>query len=121
MLFSATTQPEQAREFYAEALGLDFVADTPFALVFRVGNQQLRVQKVQTVSAPPYTSLGFQVANLASDVRELIARGVQLQRYPFLEQDEMGIWNTPDGAKIAWVKDPDGNVISFTEESTAGN
>jgi len=32
-----------------------------------------------------------------------------------MKQDELGIWLSPSGAKVAWFKDPDGNVLSVTE------
>jgi hypothetical protein len=41
---------------------------------------------------------------------------VRLEKYSFLEQDDVGIWNAPDGtAKVAWFKDPDGNVLSISQ------
>jgi predicted enzyme related to lactoylglutathione lyase len=36
-----------------------------------------------------------------------------------LPQDELGIWTTPDGTKVAWFKDPDGNTLSLTEFAPA--
>jgi hypothetical protein len=32
-------------------------------------------------------------------------------------EDELGVWTTPSGARVAWFKDPDGNVLSLTQES----
>ena len=46
ILFAATTNSKQSRKFYEEVLSLEFVADDPFALVFRNGQLQLRIQKV---------------------------------------------------------------------------
>jgi len=42
-------------------------------------------------------------------------KGVSFERYPGMGQDEKGVWGSPSGAKVAWVKDPDGNVLSVTE------
>ena len=45
----------------------------------------------------------------------LKARGVAFQRYPFVQDQELGIWTAPGGAiRVAWFKDPDGNVLSVT-------
>ena len=115
ILFAATTNPASSREFYEGQLGLRFVEDSPFALVFDAQGTMLRVQKVEQVVAAPYTSLGFEVNNIEDKMREVIAKGLQFETYEFLEQDGLGIWTTPDGAKIAWCKDPDGNVISFSQ------
>jgi len=115
MLFSATAEPDASQQFYQQALGLKLIEDTPFALVFDVEGITLRVQKVEQVTPPPYTLVGFAVEDLVATVSELIAKGVSFQQYPFLEQDELGIWTTDDGAKIAWCQDPDGNTVSLSE------
>lgn len=58
--------------------------------------------------------LGWRVADVMSEVRALNARGVEFQLYPGMTSD-LGIWVTPDGAKVAWFKDPDGNTLSLTQ------
>lgn len=57
ILFAATTNSDRSRKFYEEALGLEFVADDPFALVFRSGQLQLRIQKVDRKPTISYTVL----------------------------------------------------------------
>lgn len=42
-------------------------------------------------------------------------RARQFERFPSMQQDGSGIWNTPSGALVAWFKDPDGNVLSLTQ------
>ena len=37
------------------------------------------------------------------------------ERYPGMVQDEVGIWIAPTGAKVAWFKDPEGNLLSISE------
>ena len=113
--FLATTQPEESKKFYAEVLGLRLMEDAPFALVFDANGIMLRIQKVEAVTAPSYTSLGWHVTDMPATVEMLRKRGVVFARYPNLAQDELGIWTTPDGNKIAWFNDPDGNTLSLTE------
>jgi hypothetical protein len=48
-------------------------------------------------------------------VSELHAKGVNFEHFGFAEQDVQGIWSAPGGAKVAWFKDPDGNVLSLTQ------
>ena len=115
MAFIATAQPETAKAFYQQLLGLRLVADTPFALVFDAGGTELRVQKVQGVSTAPYTALGWAVPDIAAAVRRLAGAGIAFERYVGLAQDAAGIWTTPDGAQVAWFKDPDGNTLSLTQ------
>lgn len=113
--FVATTQPEKARAFYCDVLGLRLEADTPFALVLRTPNASLRIQKVNEFSPQPFTVVGWKVDDVAAAARQLIARGVQFERFPGMSQDDLGIWCSPSGAKVCWFKDPDQNVLSLTQ------
>ncbi len=115
ILLVATSDAEQSRRFYSAIPGLNFVEDQSHALVFDSGGYQLRVQKVKKVVTQPYTAAGWEVDDIEALVADLAAKGLAMEHYPFLEQDELGIWTTPDGAKIAWFLDPDGNVLSFTQ------
>jgi hypothetical protein len=45
----------------------------------------------------------------------LTNRGVVFDKYPFVQDKERGIWTAPGGSKVAWFKDPDGNVLSVSE------
>ncbi|HTY88151.1 MAG TPA: VOC family protein [Candidatus Acidoferrum sp.] len=115
VLFLATANAERSRAFYERVLGLAFVADEPPALVFRVGDSMLRIQKVDRVHSAPYTALGWAVSNIRRTVRDLRAAGVAFQHYEGLEQDDDGIWHAPSGAFVAWFQDPDGHVLSLTQ------
>ena len=113
--FLATADPARSRQFYEGVLQLRLVSEDPFATVFDCNGTMLRVQKVDAVSSVSYTSLGWQTDDIAQLVQELGHRGVQPERYEGLQQDELGIWTSPGGAKVAWFKDPDGNVLSLTQ------
>jgi catechol 2,3-dioxygenase-like lactoylglutathione lyase family enzyme len=113
--FVATSDPAAARAFYAETLGLRFVADEPVALVFDAGATQLRIQKVPGHTPLPYTALGWRVTDIAATVAALASRGARFERFPGLKQDEAGLWLAPDGSRVAWFKDPDGNLLSLTQ------
>lgn len=113
--FAATRRPEKAKAFYGHVLGLTLVADDPFAIVFDAHGTMLRVAKVDRVVAAPYTVLGWQVQDIAGTVRELTAAGVEFERYDGMPQDDLGIWIAPSGARIAWFRDPDGNILSLTQ------
>ncbi len=116
--FSATADPERAKAFYRDQLGLTLVSDESFALVFDANGTMLRVQKVKEVGEAKYTTLGWNVADIAAMVDELEKAGVKFERYGFPGQDEKGIWTPPGGAaKIAWFKDPDGNILSLAQFS----
>jgi catechol 2,3-dioxygenase-like lactoylglutathione lyase family enzyme len=113
--FLATADAARARAFYADVLGLRFVADEEFAVVFEAGATMLRIQKAGEVRPLPYTALGWKVSDIRSTCAALRERGVSFERYAFLHQDDAGIWATADGTLVAWFKDPDGNLLSLTQ------
>lgn len=117
MAFVATNDGERAKLFYRDVLGLPLLEDSPFALVFDAYGITLRVQKTQRHQPAPHTALGFEVRSIDEELRTLASRGVKFERFPGMQQDERGVWTPPDakGTKIAWFKDPDGNVLSLTE------
>ena len=113
--FVATTMPDRAKEFYANTLGLRLLSEDGFALVFDAGGTMLRVAIVRELQPAGYTVLGWTVPDIRRSIQELVNRGVQFRRYEGLEQDELGIWSSPSGARVAWFGDPDGNTLSLTE------
>lgn len=113
MAFVGITDVARARAFYEGTLGLPVVSDDPFALVFDVNGTTLRAAKVGAAAPPPYTTLGWTVADVEGTVRALTAKGVAFERYPGMEQYALGIWQV-HGGKVAWFKDPDGNLLSLS-------
>lgn len=115
VIFLATANAERSRAFYEGTLGLTFVADEPPALVFRVGERMLRIQKVDRVVVAPYTALGWAISDIRQTVRDLHSAGITFLRFPGMNQDSDGIWQAPSGVLIAWFQDPDGHVLSLTQ------
>lgn len=115
--FIATRDPAIARGFYEGTLGLTLVAEEYFALVFDLNGHVLRVTGVDELTPAQHTVLGWQVSDISAMVRDLGARGVVFDRFGGMDQDELGIWVSPSGAKVAWFKDPDGNNLSLTQLS----
>ena len=119
--FVPTRDGERARSFYVDVLGLRFVSDDQFALVLDANGTTVRVSKVLEFTPQKFTVLGWEVSDIEQVVSELQARRVNFENYGFPGQDERGIWTAPwvdnasGGAKVAWFKDPDGNVLSMTQ------
>lgn len=113
--FLATSDAARAKAFYGEVLGLRLLSEDGFAVVFDSLGTMLRVAIVREVVPAPYTVLGWDVEDITAIVRGLTAAGVVFERYAWLQQDELGIWNSPSGTKVAWFKDLDGNVLSVSQ------
>lgn len=107
---------ERAKEFYGKTLGLQLMSEEPpFAIVFNAHGIMLRLVMAKQIASGVGTILGWHVPDIAAAVRDLQQAGVEFERYEFMKQDELGIWTTPSGAKVAWFKDPDGNILSLSE------
>ena len=117
MGFLVTTDYDKAREFYEKKLGFEFVSLDQFALVVRVGGHQIRITKSTKFTPLQSTVLGWEVGDIVATVKWLASRGVNTEKYPFVPDKELGIWNAPGGARIAWFKDPDGNVLSVGQHT----
>jgi catechol 2,3-dioxygenase-like lactoylglutathione lyase family enzyme len=114
--FVPTRDTDKARTFYESVLGLRFVKDDGFALVLDANGIMLRVAKVPPPFSPAqFTILGWQVTDIENVVKALQEKGVHFERFGFFEQDALGIWTAPSGEKVAWFKDPDGNVLSVSQ------
>ena len=113
--FLATENPEKARDFYENTLGLIVTNEDAFALVLNAGGIMLRIQKVSKVNPAPHTTMGWDVKDIEHDVMNLHQQGVKFERYNGMGQSDKNIWTSPSGAKIAWFKDPDGNILSLTQ------
>jgi catechol 2,3-dioxygenase-like lactoylglutathione lyase family enzyme len=119
--FVATAQPDRARAFYSDVLGLRLVTEHDFALVYESGGSVVRVQKVRELRAQEHTVLGWIVDDIEAEVDELARRGVTFLRVPGLRQDARGIWTPPGGQKVCWFKDPDGNTLSLNTNEAAAS
>ena len=114
--FVSIVDVPRAKNFYRDTLGLKLVMEEPpFALVFDANGIMLRLGMAKEIAPAHGTVLGWQVPEINATVKELAQAGVQFERYQGMDQDELGIWTSPTGAKVAWFKDPDGNILSLSE------
>lgn len=112
-----TMKPDAAKTFYSDVLGLKFVTDDGYALVFEGKNANVRVSRVPAIAPAQYAVLAFAVDDIGAAVDQLTAKGVLFQRYGFFVQDEKGVWTAPDGTKVAWFLDPDLNLLSVVQHA----
>ncbi|HEX3911239.1 MAG TPA: VOC family protein [Solirubrobacteraceae bacterium] len=112
----AVDDVERARAFYGETLGIGTsVANGILTLELEGGKRPTIVYPRPGHNPAEYTILNFPVEDIERAVDELSARGVILERYEGMEQDERGIMRA-GGPYIAWFKDPAGNVLSVLQQ-----
>ena len=115
MAFIPIADGARAKAFYGGVLGLSLIEETPFAIVYAGPGGDLRLAKTPEFTPQPFTLVGWVVADIAGEMQSLATKGVNFERYAHMEQDDYGVWTVPDGAKICWFKDPDGNLLSLTQ------
>lgn len=113
--FIPASDARKSRQFYEEVLGMLFVSDDNFALVMDANGTPIRIVRVGAFTPAPFTIMGWEVAGIGNVVQQMAAQGVTFKKYGFPGQDDSGVWTAPDGAKVAWIEDPDGNVLSLSE------
>ena len=113
--FAPTTDLARSHAFYGDVLGLHRVEATSFANVYDARGTSLRVTLVDRIPDAPFTVLGWTVHDIHAAIGGLVAAGVEFMRYDGLAQDPDGVWDSPGGARVAWLRDPDGNVLSLTQ------
>jgi catechol 2,3-dioxygenase-like lactoylglutathione lyase family enzyme len=113
--FVMTRDYEKARAFYEGKLGFEFVTLDQFALVMKADGHMIRIAKDPNFTPRQSTVLGWEVADIEAAADALKHRGVEAEKYPFVQDQERGIWTAPGGDKIVWFKDPDGNVLSMSQ------
>ncbi len=113
--FAATTDPARCRAFYEGRLGLRVTGDDALALVLDANGSMIRIQKLRQHTPQRFTVLGWNVDDLAATVARLEAAGVACKRVEGVPQDEHGVVDFPDGTRLLWIDDPDGNVLSVAQ------
>lgn len=114
--FISIVDVSRAKAFYRDTLGLRLLMEEPpFALVFEANGIMLRLGMAKELPPAHGTVLGWQVPEITTVIGDLKQAGVRFERYAGMEQDASGIWTSPTGAKVAWFRDPDGNILSITE------
>lgn len=116
MAFIVTADRDRAKAFYRDTLGFPLIGEDDFACVFDLNGTALRLSEVAGFRPQMHTVLGWEVGDIAATAAALKAAGVSFSFYDGMEQDALGVWTPPGSTtRVAWFKDPDGNVLSLTQ------
>ena len=115
-----TSRIAEAESFYRDVLGLTLRTKSDGALVFDVGGSDLRVAPVPSTTRAEHTVMGFAVDDVDATMASLRARGVVFERFPGFPHAENGTVISPGCAKVAWFRDPDGNILSVVQFPALG-
>jgi catechol 2,3-dioxygenase-like lactoylglutathione lyase family enzyme len=108
---------KKAKAFYGGTLGLGVIEREEGLELHLAGGNTVFLYPKPNHTPASFTVLNFPVNNIEEAVDELLDRGLRLEHYdlPDLKTDKRGIASGP-GPKIAWFKDPAGNILSVLEE-----
>ena len=118
--FLLTQNPDAAIKFYRDTLGHTYLRDDGYALVFDLNGVMLRISKVPEFTPAKHTVLGWEAKDFSGTMAALAGKGITFERYPNMGQDDEGVCTFPGGDKVAWFKDPDGNVLSISHHAATG-
>src|SRR6266849_7803630 len=115
--FLVTNDSERATKFYRDVLGFGVIDEDEYAVVLDANGTMIRLNKGRDFKPAQGTVMGREVDDIHGAIRELASRGVQFEQFnlPFMKQDQLGVWTPPNGDRVAWFKDPDGNVLSLSQ------
>jgi predicted enzyme related to lactoylglutathione lyase len=106
----------RAIQFYRDTLGLTMRHEDALSAVFEADATTIRIASVPDFTPHGHTMLGFVVSNVKTIVSALTGNGVIFLRLPGFPHDELGVLSLPEGkGRVAWLKDPDGNILSITD------
>jgi catechol 2,3-dioxygenase-like lactoylglutathione lyase family enzyme len=108
----------RAKEFYGKTLGLDVAATKEGLELHLSGDTDVLIYPKPNHAPASFTILNFLVKNIDEAVDDLTRRGVRFEHYDeeMIKTDDKGIHRN-GGPKIAWFKDPAGNILSVLEAS----
>lgn len=109
------TSRQEAEEFYVKKLGLRLKCRSFNGFVVDAGGGDLYLAEVPDPQPSAHTIVGFAVSDLAGEIAELAATGIRPERIEGISFCPRGIAIAPDGTSVAWLRDPDGNLLSVVE------
>lgn len=103
---------DRARRFYADTLGLKQVESEgdDFA-VFRSGDSDINIYRSEFAGTNEATAVSWEVDDIDAEVEALKRKGVTFEHYDMPGMQVQGDVHVGEEGKMAWFKDPDGNIL----------
>ncbi len=106
---------ERARKFYEDTLGLTHIgSEGQEVIIFKSGNTLINVYQSQYAGTNKATAVTWVVGQDVEDfVQQLKAKGIAFEHYDMPGVTQNGDVHVADDMKVAWFKDPDGNILNI--------
>jgi catechol 2,3-dioxygenase-like lactoylglutathione lyase family enzyme len=110
----ATSDLEKSRLFFTDTLGLKEVSREGDELItFASGDSNLNIYRSEFAGTNKATAVTWEVDDIDAEVAALKAKGVAFEHYDMEGLELEGDIHVGEGMKIAWFKDPDGNILNI--------
>jgi len=105
---------ETAKKFYEDTIGLKPIdSEGDELIVFKSGNSTINVYRSQYAGTNKATAVTWMLDDVEGAVRMLKAKGVKFEHYDLPGMSRQGDMHICGGMKVAWFKDPDGNILNI--------
>lgn len=106
----------RALGFYRDTLGLPVVDTDDYGANLELPGALLRLTVIPDLKPHEHPVLGFDVTDIGATATAMIGAGIKFDIYEGWGQDAQGILAMPDGGRMAFFKDPDGNALMLTQQ-----
>jgi predicted enzyme related to lactoylglutathione lyase len=106
---------KRARRFYEELIGLQPKAEYAGGVVYECGGAEVFMYPTPSAGTSKASQAFWQVKDVEAEVTELKSRGVKFEQYDFPGVTMKNSIVTAGGAKTAWFKDTEGNILAIAQ------
>jgi catechol 2,3-dioxygenase-like lactoylglutathione lyase family enzyme len=108
---------DRARAFFTETLGLEQVgSEGDELIVLKSGDSMVNVYRSEFAGTNEATAVTWEVDDIEAEVESLKNKGVAFEHYDMPGLALEGDVHVGQGMKVAWFRDPDGNILNIVGE-----
>ena len=109
---------DRARKFYEDTLGLKSKDEWGEGVTLESGDTLINLYQSEFAGTNKATALSWEVDDIDAEVAALREKGVSFEHYDMDGLERDGDVHVGEDMKIAWFKDPDGNILSLVEDDS---
>ena len=114
----AVKDVDRSKAFFTDRLGLEEVGGKGDDMIFlKSGDSVIKIYESEYAGTNKADAVTWQVDNVGQEVEALRDKGVTFDHYEIPGMELNGDIHVGGGVKIAWFKDPDGNILNLVEEA----
>jgi catechol 2,3-dioxygenase-like lactoylglutathione lyase family enzyme len=114
----AVKDVDRSKAFFTDTLGLEEVGGKGDDMIFlKSGDSVIKIYESEYAGTNKADAVTWQVDNVGQEVEALRDKGVTFDHYEIPGMELDGDIHVGGGVKIAWFKDPDGNILNLVEEA----